>query len=217
MTDEAITTLAGRVGVRAACAAAGGTPAGYYRRHRDRVQPRALSNTEREAILEVLHSDRFADLAPAQVWAILLDEGVYLGSQSTFYRLLRGAGQTRERRRQATHPAAVKPELLATAANEVWSWDITKLHGPAKWTYYYLYVILDIYSRYVLGQDPPGRPFRKPIHRPRSRKTDARAWSGVPHRCSRKIRWTPLVRNNDSYDRVSTGIIPTTVGVALPH
>ena len=94
---------------------------------------------------------RFADLAPGEAWAILLDEGVYLGSQSTFYRLLRRAGETRERRRQATHPAAVKPELLATGPNQVWSWDITKLHGPAKWTYYYLYVILDIYSRYVTG------------------------------------------------------------------
>jgi putative transposase len=166
VTDQAIMTLTAQVGVRAACAAAGGTQAGYYRRHRaspapprcrapvahrDRVQPRALSEAERQAILEVLHSDRFVDLAPAQVWAILLDEGTYLGSQSTFYRLLRRAGETRERRRQATHPAAVKPELLATEANQVWSWDITKLHGPAKWTYYYLYVILDIYSRYAVG------------------------------------------------------------------
>jgi len=96
-----------------------------------------------------LHSNRFVDLA--EVWAILLDEGIYLGSESTFYRLLRAAGETRERRRQAPHPAAVKPELVATASNQVWSWDIEKLHGPAKWTYYYLYVILDIYSRYVVG------------------------------------------------------------------
>ena len=95
-----------------------------------------------------LHSNRFTDLA--EVWAILLDEGIYLGSESTFYRLLRAAGETRERRRQATHPAAVKPELVATAPNQVWSWDIEKLHDPAKWTYY-LYVILDIYSRYVVG------------------------------------------------------------------
>ena len=94
---------------------------------------------------------RFADLAPAEVWAILLDEGTYLGSQSTFYRLLRAAGETRERRRQATHPAAVKPELAAAGPNQVYSWDITKLHGPAKWTYYHLYVILDIYSRYAVG------------------------------------------------------------------
>jgi putative transposase len=99
----------------------------------------------------VLHSDRFVDLAPAEVWAILLDEGVYLGSESTFYRLLRHAGEVRERRRQATHPAKVKPELVASAPNAVWSWDITKLRGPAKWTYYHLYVILDIFSRYVVG------------------------------------------------------------------
>jgi putative transposase len=165
MTDEAITALAPRLGVRAACAAAGAAQAGYYRRHRaspppqqpprvphrDRVQPRALAPAEQAAILGALHSERFADLAPAEVWATLLDEGTYLGSVSTFYRILRAAGESRERRRQATHPAAVKPELLATAPNQVYSWDITKLHGPAKWTYYYLYVILDVFSRYAVG------------------------------------------------------------------
>ena len=119
--------------------------------HRDRVQPRALSPAERAAILGVLHAERFADTAPAEVWATLLDEGTYLGSLSTFYRLLRQAGESRERRAQASHPAAVKPELIADGPNRVWSWDITKLHGPAKWTYYYLYVILDIYSRYAVG------------------------------------------------------------------
>jgi putative transposase len=118
---------------------------------RDRPQPRALSPEEQQAILDVLHSDRCVDMSPAEVWARLLDEGVYLGSQSTFYRLLRGAGEVRERRAQATHPATVKPELVANGPNEAWSWDITKLLGPAKWTYYYLYVILDIYSRYVVG------------------------------------------------------------------
>jgi putative transposase len=165
VTDEAITVMAPRIGTRAACAAAGVAQASWYRRHRaspapprpapvphrDRVQPRALTPAERTAILDVLHADRFADLAPAEVWAILLDEGIYLGSQSTFYRLLRAAGETRERRRQATHPAAVKPELVATGPNQVWSWDITKLHGPEKWTYYHLYVIIDIYSRYAVG------------------------------------------------------------------
>jgi putative transposase len=165
VTDEAIALLAPRIGTRAACAAAGVAQASWYRRHRaspaparraaaphrDRVQPRALAPAERAAILDALHSDRFADLAPAEVWAILLDEGTYLGSQSTFCRLLRAAGETRERRRQAAHPAAVKPELLAAAPNQVYSWDITKLHGPAKWTYYHLYVILDIYSRYAVG------------------------------------------------------------------
>ncbi len=165
MTDQAIALLAPRIGTRAACAAAGVAQASWYRRHRasppparrpavphrDRVQPRALSPAERAAILGVLHAERFADTAPAEVWATLLDEGIYLGSLSTFYRLLRQAGESRERRSQAAHPAAVKPELMATSPNQVWSWDITKLHGPAKWTYYYLYVILDIYSRYAVG------------------------------------------------------------------
>ena len=165
MTDGAIRELATRTGVREACEAVGAAQAGYYRRHRqtpaperppatphrERLQPRALNKAEQDAILGVLHSERFVDQAPAQVWAILLDEGVYLGSQSTFYRLLRQAGEIRERRAQATHPAKVKPELVAIAPNAVWSWDITKLRGPAKWTYFHLYVILDIYSRYVVG------------------------------------------------------------------
>ena len=111
--------------------------------HRDRGQPRALSAAEQQAILD--------ELTPTEVWAILLDEGRYLCSIATFYRLLRRAGETTERRRQATHPATVKPELIATEPNTVWSWDITKLRGPAKWTYYYLYVILGIYSRYAVG------------------------------------------------------------------
>ena len=113
--------------------------------------PAPWQPAERQAILDVLHSARFADTAPAKAWAILLDEGIYLGSVSTFYRVLREAGESRERRAQATHPAAVKPELAATGPNQVYSWDITKLHGPAKWTYYHLYVILDIFSRYAVG------------------------------------------------------------------
>ena len=165
MTDEAIALLAPRIGTRAACAASGVPQATWYRRHRlsppppkaapvphaERIQPRALAPAERQAILDVLHSDRFADLAPDEVWATLLDEGTYLGSVSTYYRVLREAGESRERRRQASHPAAVKPELAADGPNQVYSWDITKLHGPAKWAYYHLYVILDIYSRYVVG------------------------------------------------------------------
>jgi putative transposase len=157
--------MAPRIGTRAACRAAGVAQATWYRRHRaspaphrpapvphrDRPQLRALSPAERAAILDALHCPQFADLAPAEVWAILLDEGTYLGSQSTFYRLLRAAGETRERRRHAVHPAAVKPELAATGPNQVYSWDITKLHGPAKWTYYHLYMILDIFNRYAVG------------------------------------------------------------------
>lgn len=99
----------------------------------------------------VLNSPDFADMAPASVYHQLLDEGVFLASVSTMYRILHAHNEVRERRRRATHPARVKPELVATEPNQCWSWDITKLHGPAKWTYYYLYVIIDIYSRYVVG------------------------------------------------------------------
>jgi putative transposase len=99
----------------------------------------------------VAHSDRFIDRSGREIYATLLDEGIYLGSISTIYRVLRTAGETRERRSQATHPARVKPELAATKPGQVWSWDITKLLGPAKWTYFYLYVVLDIFSRYVVA------------------------------------------------------------------
>ena len=165
MTDEAIALLAPRIGTRAACAAVGRAAGHLVPAAPDqpaaaaagpgparRSGPAAGAGPGRaEAILDALHSDRFADTAPAEVWATLLDEGIYLGSVSTFYRVLREAGESRERRAQATHPAAVKPELAANGPNQVYSWDITKLHGPAKWTYYHLYVILDIYSRYVVG------------------------------------------------------------------
>jgi putative transposase len=117
----------------------------------DRVHPRALSVAERAAVLDVLHAPRFQDAAPAAVYATLLDEGTYLASERTMYRLLAGEGETRPRRDQLVHPTYAKPELLATAPNQVWSWDITKLLGPAKWTYFYLYVILDVFSRYVTG------------------------------------------------------------------
>jgi putative transposase len=165
VTDQAIALLAPAIGTRAACAASSVAQASWYRRHRaslaparrpgvphrDRIQPRALCDAERRAILDALHSERFADTARAGAWATLLDEGIYLGSVSTFYRVLREAGENRERRAQATHPATVKPELAAAGPNQVYSWDITKLHGPAKWSYYHLYVILDIYSRYAAG------------------------------------------------------------------
>lgn len=166
MTERAVLELTPLVGVAGACAAAGRARATHYRRHRaspaparagnlahhDRAQPAALSEGERAEVLAVLHSERFADASPAQAWATLLDEGVYLASQSTFYRLLRAVhGDVRERRAQASHPATVKPELVATKPNQVWSWDITKLHGPAKWTYFYLYVVLDVFSRKTVG------------------------------------------------------------------
>jgi putative transposase len=163
MIDQAVTELTPLVGARRACAAVGEAQARWYRRHRqspppakpERMpapQPRALSEVERKELRRVLNSEEHADEAPATVYAKLLDEGIYLASVPTMYRVLRDHDEVHERRRQATHPAAKKPELLATKPNEVYSWDITKLLGPAKWTYYYLYVILDIYSRYVPGR-----------------------------------------------------------------
>jgi putative transposase len=119
--------------------------------HSSAKHPRALNDTERQAVLDALHSKRFADQAPAAVYAKLLDEGTYHCSVSTMYRILHENQEVRERRNQLRHPAYRKPQLLATAPNQVWSWDITKLLGPAKWTYYYLYVIMDIYSRYAVG------------------------------------------------------------------
>ena len=160
MIEQTVWELEPVIGVRPACRALGAAPATIYRRRRPpeprapRPRPapaRALGVTERQALLEVLHSERFVDCAPATVWASLLDEGVYLASERTMYRLLAGAGELRERRAQRRHPAYWKPQLLATGPNELWSWDITKLPGPAKWTGYHLYVILDVFSRYVVG------------------------------------------------------------------
>ena len=162
MIDDAVEKMAPLVGRDAALTAVGVDRATWYRRHRkspklarpERMatpQPRALSPVERKQIRALLESDEFVDEAPATVYAKLLDQGIYLGSVSTMYRILHEHDEVRERRRQATHPAHKKPELIATTPNSVWSWDITKLHGPAKWTYYYLYVILDIYSRYAVG------------------------------------------------------------------
>jgi len=150
--------LADRVGVRAACTALAVPRPTYYRRRRPKpaAQPRprpplALSAAEEQAVLRVLHSERFVDVAPPEVYATLLDEQVYHCSTRTMYRILDRHDELHERRRQVVRPTAVKPELLATAPNQVWSWDITKLLGPAKWTYFYLYVLMDIFSRYVVG------------------------------------------------------------------
>ena len=115
------------------------------------VSPRALSPAEKAAVRQVLDSERFQDQAPREVYATLIDEGRYLCSVRTMYRILDEDEQVRERRNQLRHPDYVKPELLATRPNQLWSWDITKLLGPAKWTYYYLYDILDVFSRYVVG------------------------------------------------------------------
>jgi len=156
------------VGVAAACDFLGVARASFYRQRPllgpsasqppepalPSVRPapaRALSPIERASVLTVLHEERFQDRSPAAVQATLLDEGQYLCSTRTMYRILEDQGESRERRDQLVHPAYRKPELLATGPNQLWSWDITKLRGPAKWTYFYLYVILDVFSRYVAG------------------------------------------------------------------
>ena len=161
MIEQALTEIEPLVGTAPACRALGASRASLYRRRRPprvrerRPRPtpaRALSPAEREAVLGELHSERFVDFSPAQVWATLLDEGTYLASERTMYRLLAARhGGVRERRDQLSHPPYARPELLAERPNEVWSWDITKLLGPAKWSYSYLYVILDLYSRYAVG------------------------------------------------------------------
>jgi putative transposase len=157
-TVEELTPL---IGTRPACRALGASPAAIYRRRRPsepkppRPRPtpaRALTPPERERVLELLHSQRFVDVSPEETYATLLDEGAYLCSTRTMYRILAAHhGGVRERRNQLTHPAYAKPELLAERPNELWSWDVSKLKGPAKWTWFYLYVILDVFSRYVVG------------------------------------------------------------------
>jgi len=155
---QVVVEQAPRHGVAASCRALGVSRATFYRRRqparasaRERTVPRKLAAAERQAVLDVLHEPRFADVSPAEVQATLLDEDRYLCSTRTMYRILGENREVRERRDQLRHPRYAAPELLATRPNELWSWDITKLLGPAKWTYYYLYVILDVFSRYVVG------------------------------------------------------------------
>jgi putative transposase len=159
---DAARTFSSEVGIKPACDAFGASRAGFYRAqartHAPMVEPtrrpsppRALSADERQGVLDLLHADRFADQAPHEVYATLLDEGDYRCSIRTMYRILDAQTEVKERRNQLRHPVYQKPELLATAPNQVWSWDITKLLGPVTWSYFYLYVILDIFSRYVVG------------------------------------------------------------------
>jgi putative transposase len=160
---EVVVALAPVSGMTAAiCAAVGVSRATVERRRsrlaaplvpcRPRPTPaRALTVPQQQAVLDLLHAPRFADQAPAEIYATLLDEGVYHCSIRTMYRILDQNGEVRERRQQLRHPAYQKPELLAEKPNQVWSWDITKLMGPSKWSYFYLYVILDIFSRRVVG------------------------------------------------------------------
>jgi putative transposase len=155
---NSVQDLALEVGILQACVALGVVRSSFYRKLRPDVvipsrpaPPRALSPSERETVLAHLHEERFQDCSPAAVQATLLDEGIYHCSTRTMYRILEQNAETRERRDHRVHPVYQRPELLATAPNELWSWDITKLMGPAKWTYFYLYVILDVFSRYVVG------------------------------------------------------------------
>jgi putative transposase len=161
MICQTVEELTPIIGTRPACRALGASPATIYRRRRSpepkppkpRPTPaRALSELERQQVLDVLHSERFVDVSPEEAYATLLDEDTYLCSTRTMYRILAAHhGGVRERRNQLSHPAYNKPELLATRPNELWSWDISKLKGPAKWTWFYLYVILDVFSRYIVG------------------------------------------------------------------
>jgi len=154
-------SLAKEVNVRQACAALTVSSASFYRWRNRQISPSrenrrpspplALSEEEEKAILQILHEERFVDLAPPEIYSKLLDEGQFLCSVRTMYRILAKHNEVKERRNQLAHPHYQKPELLAERSNEIWSWDITKLKGPAKWTYFYLYVILDIFSRYVVG------------------------------------------------------------------
>jgi len=154
---KAAASLGADVGMVAACAALGVARSSWYRNQKPRTQNpprtshRALSDAERQSVVDTLNSPRFAERAPAEVFATLLDEKRYLCSISTMYRVLHANKQVKERRNQLKHPRYEKPELLATGPSELWSWDITKLKGPRTWSYFYLYVILDVFSRYVVG------------------------------------------------------------------
>lgn len=160
MIATGVAELAPVTGTVAACAALAVSRATHYRRiagprlgpPAPRPSPaRALTEIERTTVLDLLHTERFIDASPAETYATLLDEGTYLASERTMYRILAGASEVRERRNQRRHPAYARPELLATGPNKLWSWDITKLRGPARWTYFQLYVILDVFSRYAPG------------------------------------------------------------------
>jgi len=150
--------LSRSIGIRKACQSLGVPRSSVYSARRtakvpakQKTSPRALAAEEKSKVRETLNSPRFQDQAPREVYAKLLDEGKYLCSWRTMYRILAENQEVKERRDQLRHPNYVKPELLATKPNQLWSWDITKMLGPTKWTYYYLYTIIDVFSRYVVG------------------------------------------------------------------
>jgi putative transposase len=153
-------TLVKKIFVSRACDVLGFPRSSLYRTRQPRPKrekqprpspPRALSPAEKETVHDVLNGERFQDKSPHQVYGTLLDEGVYYCSISTMYRILREHDEVNERRNQRRHPSYTRPELLATQPNQLWSWDITKLRGPATWSYFYLYVVLDVFSRYIVG------------------------------------------------------------------
>jgi putative transposase len=154
---QAAEELGERVGVSEACRVLGVPRSSLYRARKPRLAspprpapPRALSAEEKAEVRAVLNGERFCDSAPREVYGTLLDEGEYLCHWRTMYRILEEYGEVRERRNQRRHPISVKPELRATGPNQLWSWDITQLRGP-RGVHYYLYVILDVFSRFVPG------------------------------------------------------------------
>ncbi|MEU2835185.1 DDE-type integrase/transposase/recombinase [Streptomyces lavendulae] len=160
VADDAFTGVEHELGITTACRLTGRSRATHYRRLRPtperkprkpQVQASSLSVQERAAVLELMNREEYAELPPAQIWARELDAGRCHCSVSTMYRILRGKGQSGERRRQATHPAKAVPELAATAPSQVFTWDITKAAGPARGIWYHAYVIIDIYSRCIVG------------------------------------------------------------------
>ena len=181
----AATSLAQHVGIAPACRALGVSRARFYRHRRPspghrqprKTPARALDEHERERVLDVLASPRFVDRSPAEVVATLLDEGQYLCSERTMYRILAAGQPVRERRNQLTHPRCTRPELVATTPNQTWSWDITRLLGAKRWTYFHLYVLLDIFCRYVVGWMVPSarapRSLQPSSSRPASSRTSS--------------------------------------------
>lgn len=183
--------LAPEIGPLAACEAMGVSRATFYRVRRPKSPPgprprpkRALSEEERQKVLEVCHSDEFIDRPPATIQATLADRGIYLCSTRTMYRILDAAKEVKERRRQATHPVYVKPELCATAPNQVWSWDITDLKGPTKGSRFKLYVTIDLFSRLVVGwtlQQREDEHIAKEFHRQNFIQHGIRDWELTLH------------------------------------
>jgi len=218
---DAVAATAHETGViTAACAAVGLSRATFHRRQRAAKRPtaptnprpkpaRALAADERQGVLDLLREDRFPGQAPAEVYATLLDEGIYRCSIRTMYRILQENDEVRERRQQLRHPVYVKPELLAERPNQVWSWDISKLMGPSKWTYFCLYVIIDIFSRRVVGwcvADTESAALFKPLFE-----------SAVDHHAVSPGRLTLHADRGPSMKAKATALLLAGLGVTKSH